>query len=71
MACPKCHSTNVSEVSSWTQSPEERTITMASMRAFPPKTLLGVALKAAMPVAKGLLTKHFKCGNCHHHFRNW
>jgi hypothetical protein len=24
-----------------------------------------------MPVAKGLLTKHFKCSNCHHQFRKW
>ncbi|MEY2727281.1 MAG: hypothetical protein RLZZ458_3148 [Planctomycetota bacterium] len=71
MQCPNCHSSSVIEVSSWTQSPTERSVTMASMRLFPPKTLLGVALKAAMPVAKGLLTRHFKCNSCQHQFRKW
>lgn len=71
MACPHCHSSNVSEISSWTQSPQENRVTMTTMRVFPPKSLLGLAAKAAMPVAKGLLTKHFKCNNCYHHFRKW
>jgi hypothetical protein len=71
MACPKCHSSNVSEISSWTQSPQENRVTMTTMRVFPPKSLLGLAAKAAMPVAKGLLSKHYKCHSCHHHFRKW
>ena len=71
MPCPNCQSESLTEISSWSTTPAERSTLMVTMRMFPPHTLLGLAAKAALPVVKGLATRMFQCNKCRQTFRKW